>query len=107
MAEDYFAYGPVDEARYNKSRGGLDGLLGFFDGVSGVANSAARTVGSITDISEDITAARRARNDERLDREAREQALLRDMAGFQRGDNVKLYWVIGAAAVAMVVLTSR
>ena len=107
VATDYYTSGPVSAARYNKSRSGFDGILGFFDGVSGAVSSVGRTVGSVADISDDVSraiAVHEQRNDDDARRDLDRQL---DRLKVQRGDNVKLYWAAGAAAVVALYLLAR
>ena len=96
--DDYFNYGPVDDGSYNKSRSRFDKALGWLDGLSGLANSAQRTSGSLADISEDFARGARAQEDRRADRDARELDLLLKRKKVSRGDNIQLYW---AGAIAL------
>lgn len=105
MADSYFSYGPVStDGDYASWRGGLDGVLGAFDGVSSVVNSASRTVGSIADIRESIARGQSAADDVRFDRQERRQDIALDALKIKRGDNVKLMFAAAAVAVAVVVL---
>jgi len=105
MSTDYFTPGPVDPGGvYAERRGRLDGFLGFLDGVSSVTTSIGRTVGTIADIRADWAEGQAAVDDVRLDREEREQGILLDALKVQRGDNITLYFVFGASAVALIML---
>lgn len=81
-----------------------DGVTGFLDGMAGATDSLGKIVSSGTDIRDDLTMSDMLATKARLEREEGEQDLLLEMAGFQRGDNLKLYYVAGAAAVALVLL---
>jgi hypothetical protein len=103
--DDYFDFGPQNPTgQYAKSRENLDGVLGFFDGVSSLANSVGRTVGTVADTRAAWAGGQAAVDDTILSREEREQGILLTAAGFERGDNVQMYYVVGAVALALVVL---
>ncbi len=105
MEDEYFDFGPQNPlGTYAEKRGSLDGLLGVFDGISSIANSGARTVGSIADARAAWAQGQSAADQPQFDRETHEQDLLLEAAGHERGDNVQMYYVLGAIAVAVIVL---
>lgn len=84
---------------------GWDRVTGFFTGVGTVTNQIAGIVDSGANMAEDVARGRGAIADQRLDVEERELSMALDLAQWQRGDNLSLYWVVGAAAVALVAIT--
>ena len=106
-AELEAGFAPVNAAKYDKGRGIFDGITGFFDGLSNVVGSVGDVVEAGTDISDDVINARTILDDRRLDRAEREQDMLLDLFKVERGDNLTLYWVAGAAAVLGLFLVAR
>ncbi len=106
MATEY-DYAPVDQARYDKSRGIFDGVTGFMDGVANVVNGVGHGVEAATDIRDDLTASKALAEDLRLDVEEREQKLMLNAFKIERGDNLKLYAAAGAVALLAVLLLAR
>lgn len=105
MAENYYTGGPLDTGgAYAKSRGGFDGAIGFVDGIAGVVGGIGNITTGAADIREELARGQSAADKARLDREQREQAILLENFKVKRGDNVQLYYVLGAAALAVVVL---
>lgn len=103
--DDYFNFGPVAVAGdYSNGRGQLDGALGWLDGASSIFNSLDRTVGSITNIRENWAAGTEASDNVAFNRDRNQQDLLEDLIKVERGDNVQLYYVLGAAALAAIVI---
>lgn len=99
---------------YEKTKGWFDGLRGFTDGLSGVVGSVGQTVDHVSDIHEDIAGGMRLQNDVDQNRRERELAMreteqdivLTDLK-VRRGDNLKLYATVGAAALIGVVLITK
>lgn len=102
--DDYYNHGYIDPDEYGEQRGAFDGVLGFFDGISSVANSIGRTVGIVADGAEDVARGRDAIDEQQYLAASRNQDLALDMFKTERGDNVQLMWVGGAIAAAALVL---
>jgi len=103
--DDYFDFGPVDiRGDYAEQRGGFDGVLGAFDGISSIFNSVGRTVGVISDARADWAEGQIAADEPDFIRQRNEQELMLNNLETQRGDNVTKYMIVGAVAVAVIVL---
>lgn len=85
---------------WQKIWGFFDGVRGVTDRVEGITGDLAGTVGAVTETKRDIW-------DLKADQEAFDQAQQLERVKVMRGDNVKLYAVAGAAAVALILLTVR
>ena len=86
---------------------GWEGIFGFFDGIRGVSDRIAGLTGDIADVSENLSAAERYRWELDRDQDAFDQQQQLQILRTERGDNVQLYWVFGAAALAVVVVLAR
>lgn len=80
---------------------GWGGVFGFLDGVGGVADRLGGIVDTGADAAEDIARGKAAIADQQLDKDQRELDMALQLAGFDRGDNIQLYWA-GAAVAALV-----
>ena len=87
---------------------GWGGVWGFMDGISGVATRLGGIVNTVADGAEDVARGRAAIDNQQKDEQQREIDQALEIAGFERKDNVTQMWVIGAAAVALIlILTQR
>lgn len=91
----------------NSTPSGWSGVWGFLDGLGGAADRVGGIVNTVADGAEDIARGRGAIADQRLDVQQRELSMALELAGFQRGDNVQLYWAGAAVAAAVVFLLVR
>ncbi len=104
---------PIDDNRYldpnptPQHGAGWTSVFGFLDGVRGVTDRVERIADDVGDTHDRFIAAKR--NAWELDRDQRDAKTddFLKKAGFARGDNVKLYWVLGAAGVVVVALIAR
>jgi len=85
---------------WKKVWGVFDGIRGVTDRVEGITGDLAGTVNTVTDTKRNIW-------DLQADKEAFDQSQQLERVKVLRGDNVKLYAVAGAAAVALILLTVR
>jgi hypothetical protein len=107
-AAEAFKAGPVDLAgAYQNTRKVLDGPIGFIDGIASIAGAAGHVTSEVADIREDLARGQTAADDVRLSRKSEEQSLLLKLEQFARGDNLKQYYVVGAVAVAAIVLFKK
>lgn len=83
---------------------GWKGIFGFLDGVRGVTDRVEGIAGDGAGIAGKIADGKRSLWELRRDKDAFEQRQFLDLLKVNRGDNVKLYYVAGAAALAIVVL---
>lgn len=83
---------------------GWGGVWGFFDGLGGTVDRLGGIVNTVADGAEDVARGRAAIADQQADERERELDLALTLAGFERKDNQLQMWVIGAAAVALVVI---
>lgn len=82
----------------------FEGVFGFLDGMGGVATRLGGIVDTSANAAEDIARGRAAIEDQQLDRARQELDLTLTLAGFNRKDNQMQMWVIGAAAVALILI---
>lgn len=82
-------------------------VWGFFDGVRGVTDRVEGITGDLAGTVNTVTETKRNIWDLKSDKEAFEQSQQLERVKVMRGDNVKLYAVAGAAAVALILLTVR
>lgn len=97
-------YSPVNQGRYDKARSWFDGVTGFIDGFSGATRGLRDVVDAGTDIRDDVTESNLMRQRAEMEQEEHEQSLFLERFKVERGDNVKLYWAFGAAALAAVLI---
>ncbi len=83
------------------------GIWGFLDGVRGVTDRVEGITGDVAGISDTVTDAKRNIWELKNDKQSAETADFLRKAGFQRGDNLKLYAVAGLAAVAVIVIFAK
>lgn len=79
-------------------------MNGWLGGLSDATDTVGGIVNTVADGAEDIARGKAAIANQQLDKQEREQSMALQLAGFARGDNVQLYYVIGAAAVALILL---
>lgn len=83
---------------------GWAAVNGWLGGLSDATDTVGGIVNTVADGAEDVARGKAAIADQQLDKAEREQDIALQLAGFARGDNVQLYYVIGAAAVAVILL---
>lgn len=86
---------------------GFEGAWGFLDGLGGIAGRLGGIVDTGANAAEDIARGRGAMDDQRLNKSQQELDQLLQLRGFNRTDNVTQMWVIGAAAVAVILLVMK
>jgi len=103
---------PIDQGQYLGSTEAQPlgpGWLKVFsalDGVRGVTDRAQAIVGDVTDISDDVTGARRTIFELKRDKDEFGQDQFLEKVTVLRGDNVTQMWVIGAVALGALLLFS-
>ena len=85
---------------WNGVWGFLDGIRGVTDRVEGITGDLAGTVNTVTDTRRNIW-------DLKADQEAFDQNQFLTKLKITRGDNLKLYAVAGAAAVAIILVMAK
>lgn len=88
----------------NYTPSGWSKVFGFFDGVTGVADRVTGLTENYRDIATNVTDGRRSIWDLKRDKEEFDQDQLLEKATTLRGDNKTQLYVIGAVALAAVVL---
>jgi len=83
---------------------GWQNIWGFLDGVRGVTDRAEGITGDVAGIVTKYSEADRSLWELRRDKSAFGQDQFLEMLKVNRGDNIKQYYVIGAVALAAVVL---
>lgn len=83
---------------------GWAAVNGWLGGLADATETVGGIVDTVADGAEDIARGKAAISNQMLDKQQREQDMALQLAGFARGDNVQLYYVIGAAAVAVILL---
>lgn len=83
---------------------GWTGVWGFMDGLGGAVDRLGGIVNTVADGAEDVARGRDAIAAQRDADAQRDLDLALQLAGFDRGDNETQMWVIGAAAVALIVI---
>lgn len=86
---------------------GWASVNGFLDGLGGATDRIGGIVNTVADGAEDVARGRAALHEERQAQRQSELDMTLQLAGFERGDNLKLYWVVGAVAAAVIILTMR
>lgn len=83
---------------------GWGGVWGVLDGFGGVADRLGGIVNTVADGAEDVARGRDAIDKQRSEKKQRELDQALQLAGFDRKDNLTQMWVIGAAAVALILI---
>jgi len=81
-----------------------NGLQGILDGISSAMNSVEGITESGSGIAQNIADGKRAEWEVRRDKQAFDQDQFLELLKTERGDNIKQYWVVGAAAVALILI---
>lgn len=84
---------------------GWNKVFGFFDGLRGVTDRVAGLTGDYAEVQENLTLADRLKWELKNDKANADSARQLKFLQGERGDNVQLYYALGAAAVAVVLLT--